>query len=76
MLQVPEALAERASRDLGPRGRSWIEHLPGIIAAAKRRWSLTTHSVLPVGKELSIVMAVTTAAGHPAGNTHPPGMRR
>lgn len=66
MLQVPEPLAERASRDLGADGRSWIEHLPGIVAAAERRWSLTNHSVLPVGKELSIVIAVTTAAGHPA----------
>ncbi len=66
MLQVPETLAERASRDLGARGRSWIEHLPGIIAAAERRWSLTTQSVLPVGKEVSIVIAVTTAAGRPA----------
>jgi streptomycin 6-kinase len=65
MLQVPEALAERASRDLGARGRIWIGHLPEIIAAAQRRWSLTPQSVLPVGKELSIVIAVTVA-GHPA----------
>jgi hypothetical protein len=35
MLQVPEALAERASRELGAEGRSWIEHLPEIIAAAE-----------------------------------------
>lgn len=66
MLQVPEALAERARRDLGPDGRSWIEHLPEVVAAAEARWSLTSQSVLPVGKELSLLMAVTTAAGHPA----------
>ncbi len=66
MLQVPEALAERARWDLGAEGRSWIEHLPEIIATAERRWSLTEQSLLPVGKELSIVIAVTTAAGHPA----------
>jgi streptomycin 6-kinase len=66
MLQVPEALAERASRELGAEGRSWIEHLPEIIAAAEGQWSLATQSVLPVGKELSIVIAVTTAAGDPA----------
>ena len=66
MLQMPEALAERASRDLGARGRTWIGDLPEIIAAAERRWSLTPQSVLPVGKELSVVIAVTTSAGPPA----------
>ena len=66
MLQVPETLAERASQDLGARGRSWVEHLPEVIAAAVRHWSLTPQSALPVGKELSILIAVTTAAGHPA----------
>ncbi len=66
MLQVPETLAQRASRELGAAGRSWIEHLPEIVSAAERRWSLTPHSVLPVGKELSLLIAVTTAAGGPA----------
>ncbi len=66
MLQVPETLAERAGRELGADGRSWIEHLPEVIAAAERRWSLTAQSVLPVGKELSLLIAVTTDGGHPA----------
>ncbi len=66
MLHVPQTLAERASEDLGDRGRRWIEHLPEIIAAAEKRWSLTPQSVLPPGKELSVLIAVTTAAGHPA----------
>jgi streptomycin 6-kinase len=66
MLQVPETLAERARRDLGSRGDSWIGQLPEIVAAVVRRWSLTPHSVLPLGKELSIAIAVTTAAGDPA----------
>jgi streptomycin 6-kinase len=66
MLQVPGTLAERASRELGASGASWIGQLPDIIAAAGRRWSLTPHSVLPPGMELSIAIAVTTAAGDPA----------
>ncbi len=66
MLQVPETLALRASRELGAEGRSWIEYLPDIVSAAERRWSLTLRSVLPVGKELSILIAVTTATGDPA----------
>jgi streptomycin 6-kinase len=66
MLQVPETLAERASQDVGARGGSWIGQLPETIAAVTRRWSLTPHSVLPSGKELSLVIAVTTAAGSPA----------
>jgi streptomycin 6-kinase len=66
MLQVPETLAERAHRDLGIRGDSWIGQLPEIVAAVVRRWSLTPHSVLPLGKELAIAIAVTTAAGDPA----------
>jgi streptomycin 6-kinase len=63
MLQVPETLAERASQVLGARGRSWIGQLPETVDAVVRRWSLTPLSVLPLGKELSIVIAVTTAAG-------------
>jgi streptomycin 6-kinase len=66
MLQVPETLAERANQDLGARGDNWIGQLPETIAAVARRWSLTPHSVLPPGKELSVVIAVTTAAGDPA----------
>jgi hypothetical protein len=66
MLQVPAALAERASQDLGAAGRSWIEHLPEIITTAQRHWSLTPRSVLPLGKELSVLIAVTTADGQPA----------
>jgi streptomycin 6-kinase len=66
MMQVPKTLAERASQDLGARGGSWIGQLPETIAAVVRRWALTPHSVLPSGKELSIVIAVTTAAGSPA----------
>ncbi len=63
MLQVPETLAERASRDLGAEGRGWIGRLPETIAAAERHWSLTRQSVLPVGKELSLLLSVTTATG-------------
>jgi streptomycin 6-kinase len=66
MLQVPATLAERASQDLGAEGRRWIGHLPEIVTAAQRHWSLTLKSVLPPGKELSVLVAVTTAAGHPA----------
>lgn len=66
MLQVPATLAERASQDLGAEGRSWIEHLPEIITAAQRHWSLTLRSVLPPGRELSVLIAVTTADGQPA----------
>lgn len=66
MLQVPAALAERASRHLGTGGRSWIGQLPEIIAAAQRDWSLAPHAVLPLGKELAMLIAVTTADGQPA----------
>jgi streptomycin 6-kinase len=65
-LQVPEMLAERASQVLGARGRSWIEQLPETVDAVVRRWSLTPLTVLPLGKELSVVIAVTTASGDPA----------
>jgi streptomycin 6-kinase len=66
VLRVPEALAERASRDLGARGDRWIAQLPETIAAVVRRWSLTPHSVFLPGKELSVAVAVTTAAGDSA----------
>jgi streptomycin 6-kinase len=66
MFRVPTVLAERASRDRGAEGRNWIRQLPEIITAAQHRWSFGLKAVLPLGKELSVVIAVTMPGGQPA----------
>jgi len=57
MFQVPAVLVERASRDRGAEGRDWIRQLPDIITVAQHRWSLGPEAVLPLGKELSVLVA-------------------
>lgn len=66
MLEVPAVLAQRASQCLGAAGRDWAEHLPEIISAAQGDWSLIPRKVLPLGKELSLLIAVTAGGGQPA----------
>jgi streptomycin 6-kinase len=66
MFQVPALLAERASTERGAAGRNWIGQLPEIITAAQRRWSLSLGSVFPLGKELSVAIAVTMPRSQPA----------
>jgi streptomycin 6-kinase len=66
MFQVPAVLAERASTDRGAQGRNWIKQLPEIISAGQRRWSLALGAVLPLGKQLSVLIAVTMPGGQPA----------
>jgi streptomycin 6-kinase len=66
MFQVPAVLAERASRDRGAEGRNWIRQLPDIVAAAQHRWSLGLEAMLPLGKELSVLIAVTMPGSQPA----------
>jgi hypothetical protein len=63
MLELPARLAERARRRHGASGRSWAEHLPEMVAAAQRDWSLAPQAVLSSGQELSVLIAVTTADG-------------
>jgi streptomycin 6-kinase len=66
MLQVPAALADRARRHLGADGQSWAGHLPEIITAALQDWSLEPQAQLPLGQQLSLLLAVTTSCGQPA----------
>lgn len=66
MFRVPAALADCASRDRGAEGRTWIRQLPEIITAAQHRWSLGLGAVLPLGRELSVLIAVTMPGGQPA----------
>ena len=66
MLQVPAALADRARRHLGTDGQSWARRLPEIITAALQDWSLEPQAQLPLGQQLSLLLAVTTACGQPA----------
>jgi len=66
MFQVPAVLAERASKDRGAEGRNWISQLPDIIAAAQHRWSLELEAMLPLGQELSVLIAVTMPGSQPA----------
>ena len=66
MFQMPAVLAERASRDRGADGGDWIRQLPDIITEAQHRWSLSLEAVLPLGKELSVLVAVTMPGGQPA----------
>lgn len=66
MFQVPAVLAERASRDRGAEGRNWIRQLPELITAAQHRWSLRLGATLPLGKELSVVLAVVMPGNQPA----------
>jgi hypothetical protein len=63
MLQLPAGLADRAGRHRGASGRHWSEQLPAIMAAARRDWSLTPGPGVPLGKQLSLLMGVTTADG-------------
>jgi streptomycin 6-kinase len=66
MFQVPAVLAECASRDRGAEGRNWIRQLPEIITAAQHRWSFGLGAVLPLGRELSVLIAVTMPGNRPA----------
>jgi streptomycin 6-kinase len=66
MFQVPAVLAERACTDRGAYGRNWIRQLPEIITAGQHRWSLSLGAVLPLGKQLSVLIAVTMPCGQPA----------
>jgi len=63
---VPAVLAERASTDRGADGRNWVRQLPDIITGAQHRWSLGLEAVLPLGKELSVLVAVTMPGSSPA----------
>jgi streptomycin 6-kinase len=66
VFRVPAVLAERASRDRGAEGRNWIRQLPELITGAQHRWSLGLGDVLPPGKELSLLIAVTMHGTRPA----------
>jgi hypothetical protein len=66
MFQVPAVLAERAATECGACGRNWIMQLPEIITAARQRWSLSLGAVLPLGKQLSVLIEVTMPGGQPA----------
>jgi len=66
MFEVPAVLAERASKDRGAEGGNWIRQLPDIITGAQHRWSLGLEAVLPPGKELSVLVAVTMPGSQPA----------
>jgi streptomycin 6-kinase len=63
---VPAVLAERARRERAAGGQNWIRQLPGIITAAQHRWSFDLRAVLPLGKELSVLFAVTMPGSQPA----------
>jgi streptomycin 6-kinase len=66
MFQVPAVLAARASTDRGADGRNWVRQLPDIITGAQHRWSLGLQAVLPLGKQLSVLVAVTMPGSQPA----------
>ena len=66
MVKVPAALADRARRRAGADGQRWAESLPEIVTAAVRDWSLVPQAALPLGQQLSLLLAVTTAGGRPA----------
>jgi len=66
MFRVPAVLAECASGDRGAEGWNWIRQLPEIITAAQHCWSFGLGAVLPPGKELSVLIAVTMPGSQPA----------
>ncbi len=63
-MRVPRALQERARRSLA--SAEWAAGLPFVLEGALRAWSLSFEGFLPLGKELSLLLAVRTATGERA----------
>ena len=62
---VPSRLREAVAA-AGPEAAVWLDALPGLLAAAVRRWELTVERVVQPGGRAALVLYVLRPDGSPA----------